>query len=177
MIQVNYLDAILAMNFTIIPISEKHINEFWSAVDSVARERKYLAFLEGPPIHTTRDFVLRNIQEHWPQFLAIHNQKIIGWCDITSLDRPIFAHIGSLGMAVLAPFRGQGIGKALLETVLQQAKDKGLTRIELTVREHNQAAIALYEQFGFVKEGIHKNGVCIDGQYENHVFMALLLNE
>jgi hypothetical protein len=27
----------------------------------------------------------------------------------------------------------------------------------------------------FEKEGIHKNAVCIDGKYENHVFMALLL--
>ncbi|MDA9271953.1 GNAT family N-acetyltransferase [bacterium] len=164
------------MNFNIIPISEKHIDEFWSAVDSVARERKYLAFLEGPPIHTTRDFVLKNIKEQWPQILAIHDGKIIGWCDITPLDRPIFSHIGSLGIAVLAPFRGQGVGKSLLKTALQQAKNKGLTRIELTVREHNKSAIALYEKFGFIKEGTHINGVRIDGQYENHVFMALLFD-
>jgi hypothetical protein len=49
------------MNFEIIPISEEHVNDFWSAVDSVAREHKYLAFLEGPPINTTKDFVLQNI--------------------------------------------------------------------------------------------------------------------
>ena len=55
-----------------------------------------------------------------------------------------------------------------------KACKKGLTRIELTVREHNRGAIHLYEQLGFVIEGIHKNGVCINGQYENHIFMALL---
>ena len=27
---------------------------------------------------------------------------------------------------------------------------------------------------GFEKEGVHKNAVCIDGQYENQIFMALL---
>lgn len=164
------------MNFEIIPITEDHIQGFWSAVDSVARERKYLAFLEGPPINTIKDFVLQNIQGNWPHFIAMSDGKIIGWCDISALDRPVFAHIGSLGIGVLAPYRGQGVGKALMRAALQKAKQKGLTRIELTVRENNASAIALYEKMGFDKEGVHKNGVCIDGKYENHIFMALLFN-
>ena len=84
------------MKFDIVPIEEKHIEGFWHAVDSVARERKYLAFLEGPPIHTTRSFVQSNINGGWPHFVALSEDKIIGWCDITSLDRPVFAHVGSL---------------------------------------------------------------------------------
>lgn len=164
------------IHFNIVPITETHIERFWSAVDNVSRERKYLAFLEGPPIHTTRDFVLNNISGNWPQVVAISEGELIGWCDITALDRPVFAHIGSLGMGVLAAYRGQGIGKALISAALQKARAKGLTRIELTVRENNKAAIALYKKFGFVAEGIHKNGVCIDGQYENHIFMALLFD-
>ena len=123
----------------------------------------------------TKDFVLGNIQSNWPHLVAINDEgKIIGWCDISALDRPIFAHIGSLGIGVLAPYRGKGIGKTLIGAALKQAKLKGLTRIELTVRENNTSAIALYEQFGFEKEGVHKNAVCIDGHYENHIFMALL---
>ena len=164
------------IHFNIVPITEAHTEGFWSAVDSVSRERKYLAFLEGPPINTTRDFVLNNINGNWPQVVAMSNGALIGWCDVTALDRPVFAHIGSLGMGVLAPYRGQGIGKALISAALQKARARGLTRIELTVRENNKAAIELYKKFGFVAEGIHKNGVCIDGQYENHIFMALLFD-
>ncbi|MFI4919572.1 MAG: GNAT family N-acetyltransferase [Legionellales bacterium] len=163
-----------SMSFEIIPITEAHIEGFWAAVDSVARERKYLAFLEGPPINMTKDFVLQNIRGNWPHFVAIKDAKIIGWCDISALDRPVFAHIGSLGIGVLAPYRGQGIGEALMKVALEEAKNKGLTRIELTVRENNETAIALYKKLGFEKEGIHKNAVCIDGKYENHLFMALL---
>ena len=162
------------IDFNIVPISEVHIDGFWSAVDSVSRERKYLAFLEGPPIHTTREFVLGNINGNWPHVVALSDGEVIGWCDVSSLDRPIFSHIGSLGMGVLAPYRGQGVGTALISTAIQKARLKGLTRIELTVREHNTSAIALYKKFGFVTEGTHKNAVCIDGKYENHIFMALL---
>ncbi|PWY55061.1 GNAT family N-acetyltransferase [Legionella qingyii] len=162
------------MQFTIMPIQEKHIEAFWSAVDSVARERKFLAFLEGPPIELTKAFVLGHIKDNWPQVVAMCDGKLVGWCDISPLDRPVFAHVGSLGIGVIAPYRGQGIGEELLSTALHMAKQKGLTRIELTVREHNQAAISLYEKYGFVKEGVHKNAVRIDGTYEHHIFMALL---
>lgn len=163
------------MRFNIVPIEEKHIEDFWSAVDSVARERKYLAFLEGPPIHTTINFVQNNINDGWPHFIALdEEEKIIGWCDITSLDRPIFNHVGTLGIGVLAQYRGQGVGEALIRRALQQATIKGLTRVELTVFENNKPAITLYEKVGFVVEGVHKNKSCIDGKYENHLFMALL---
>lgn len=164
------------MKFKIIPIQEKHIEGFWSAVDSVARERKYLAFLEGPPIESTKEFVLEHIRDNWPQLVALHNDKIVGWCDISPLDRPVFAHIGSLGIGIISAYRGKGIGNALLEATLHAAKRKGLTRIELTVRENNKPAIALYEKFGFIVEGIHRNAVCIEGKYENHLFMALLFS-
>ena len=36
------------MNFEIVPITEEHIKDFWSAVDSVAREHKYYLLLGIP---------------------------------------------------------------------------------------------------------------------------------
>lgn len=162
------------MKFEIIPIQENHIEDFWSAVDNVARERRYLAFLEGPPFQSTKAFVLKQIKDKWPQWIALHQGKIVGWCDISPLDRPVFAHTGRLGIGILAPYRGNGIGKALIKSALEEARKKGLTRIELTVRENNKPAIALYKNVGFVVEGLHRNAICIEGQYENHLSMALI---
>jgi len=50
----------------------------------------------------------------------------------------------------------------------------GLTRIELTVSEGNANAIAFSKSLGFEIEGLHRNAVCIEGQYENLHSMALL---
>jgi ribosomal protein S18 acetylase RimI-like enzyme len=163
-------------HFQIIPITEQYIEAFREAVGSVARERKYLSFLDAPSLEMTRAFVMENLQEDWPHFIAVIENKVVGWCDITSLNRPILAHAGELGIGVLAAYRGKGIGEALMRAAIEKAKAKGLTRIELTVREYNQPAIALYKKIGFQQEGLHRNAVRIDHVYENYLSMALLFD-
>ena len=71
-------------------------------------------------------------------------------------------------------FRHMGIGRKLMRRTIDAAFAFGLTRIELTVREENVNAMALYKSLGFVIEGFHRNAVCIEGQYENIYSMALL---
>lgn len=158
----------------IIPMSELYIESFWEAVGSVARERKFLAFLDAPPFESTRAFVQENLREGWPFVIAVIENRVIGWCDISALDRPVYAHAGSLGIGVIAEFRRYGVGEALMRAAISKARDKGLTRVELTVREHNKPAIALYEKLGFKVEGVHRNAIYIDNHYENQLSMALL---
>ncbi len=160
------------MNYLIEEITEKYIEGFHSAVDSVAKERKYLAFLEGPPIGMSEEFVLTNIRENRPHYIALVDDKVIGWCDITSLNRPVYSHVGVLGMGILANFRGHGIGGALMQAALNKAQLIGLSRIELKVRENNKVAIGLYQKFGFVVEGLHRNAVKIGEDYENQISMG-----
>lgn len=158
--------------FTIIPITEEHIDGYRSAVGSVAKERKYLAFLEAPPFEMSRAFVLENIRDNWPHVVAIVDGGVVGWCDISSEHRPVFAHCGSLGIGVMKEHRGKGVGAALMRAALQLARERGLTRISLTVREKNSRAIELYKKLGFVLEGLHRNAVMVDGQYENQISMG-----
>lgn len=63
-----------------------------------------------------------------------------------------------------------------MEATLAAAKEKGLTRVELTVRETNTNAIALYKKVGFEIEGILRNAIYVDGVYINHVAMAILFD-
>ena len=61
--------------------------------------------------------------------------------------------VADLGMAVAAGWRGRGIGSALLAEAIDQARAAGAHKIALQVWPHNAAAIALYERFGFQREG------------------------
>jgi hypothetical protein len=67
------------MNYTIVPTTEEYFEGFWAVLDSVARERRYIAFLEGPPLERFRNFVTRNIQDNAPEFLALVDDKVVGW--------------------------------------------------------------------------------------------------
>ena len=156
-------------------MAQGHIESFHRALDYVAREQRYLSFLEAPPIELTRAFVLNHIKSRYPQYVAVTAGEVVGWCDVTPKERPIYAHGGVLGMGLLPRFRAQGIGTKLIRSVLAAARTGGLHRVELTVRETNAGAIALYRKAGFAVEGLHRDSVQIDGIYENVICMALLL--
>lgn len=164
----------MAINLQILPIAEEYIPGFHSCLDSVAHERAYLAFLEAPAFEAAQQFVRSNIARDLPQFVALADNAVIGWCDISPERLPGFTHSGRLGMGVLKNYRGQGIGRKLLSVTLNKAKEKQLERVELEVYASNQSAIALYQSAGFVVEGIKKKGRKLEGHYEDIVWMALL---
>jgi len=72
-----------------------------------------------------------------------------------------FWHVADEGditnIAVLPEYRRQGIGGRLLQTLINTAKELKLELLTLEVRESNNAAIALYERYGFEKIGMRKN--------------------
>jgi RimJ/RimL family protein N-acetyltransferase len=61
--------------------------------------------------------------------------------------------VADLGMLVAAGWRGRGVGTALLAEAVDRARKAGAHKIALQVWPHNAAAIALYERFGFEREG------------------------
>jgi ribosomal protein S18 acetylase RimI-like enzyme len=158
----------------IVPIAQDHIESFHRALDFVARERRYLSFLEAPPLESTRAFILNNIKQGYPQLVAVSAGEVVGWCDIIPNQRPIHAHGGVLGMGLLPEFRGQGLGDRLIRQTLAAARVFGLSRVELSVRESNAGAIALYKRVGFEIEGLQCNATRVEGVYENVVLMAIL---
>jgi ribosomal protein S18 acetylase RimI-like enzyme len=158
----------------IVPMAEAHIESFHRTLDMVARERRYLSFLEAPPLESTRAFIIDMIRHGYPQFVALSGGEVVGWCDVTAKPRPIHAHVGVLGMGLLAAYRGQGIGTRLIARALKAARGFGWSRVELTVREDNVNAVELYKKFGFVIEGVQRYAVKVDGAYANLVLMAVL---
>ena len=61
--------------------------------------------------------------------------------------------VADLGMLVAASWRGRGVGSALLAEAVERARAAGAHKVALQVWPHNRAAIALYERFGFQREG------------------------
>jgi ribosomal protein S18 acetylase RimI-like enzyme len=165
------------MSYNIIPIEEKHIDAFRDAVGTVAKEGKFLALLDTPSIEKVRAFILEQLENKMPHYVAMTDDTIVGWCDIASFNRPALAHSGVLRMGVIKSHRGTGLGGKLMRIVIDKAKEIGITRIELEVREDNTRAIEFYTKFGFEVEGVKRNACKTDGAYSNILIMGLLFDE
>jgi ribosomal protein S18 acetylase RimI-like enzyme len=162
-------------NYKIEAITELYIDSYAAAFDSIAREGQFFAYQEGPPAKVCRDRIQESLSKNMPNFIALSDNKLIGWCEINAFQRPVFAHTGALVVGVIAGYRHQGIGEALMLAALEKAKAIGLERIQLHVREPNQTAILYYKKFGFVEEGMHPKAVRTSTGYENLISMGLLL--
>jgi RimJ/RimL family protein N-acetyltransferase len=164
------------LGVSIVPITEEHIGEYHRAVDLVAREGKYLGRTEAPPLEDARTFTRENIARGNAHFVAVDGGRVVGWCDIVPSKREAFVHCGTLGMGLLAEYRGRGLGLRLLRAALDKAQQNGLERVELEVFEPNERAIRLYRNAGFVVEGTKVRGARLRGECYNVVCMTLFLH-
>lgn len=157
-------------------IREDDISGFRNCLDAVARERRFLAQLQAPPLEKVREFVLEAMEKGDVRVVAVDGERVVGWCDITTNRFPGLDHVGELGMGVLKEYRGKGIGLALLRETLRLAWEKGLEKVELEVFASNQAAINLYKREGFEVEGRKRKSRKLDGEYDDIIVMSSFLD-
>lgn len=162
------------MNITITAISEAHAAGFHACLDSVAREKRYLAQYEAPPLDRVRSFVRENVASNASQFVALDGAVVVGWCDVIPHWAHAVKHCGTLGMGVLPAYRGNGVGGKLLAACVSKAQANGVTRIELEVRSDNASAIKLYERAGFKREAVKRKALLFDGKYYDALQMSLI---
>jgi RimJ/RimL family protein N-acetyltransferase len=109
-------------------------------------------------------------------FVAEAPAGIVGRLSLGRDPHPASRHAADLGLMVAGSHRRQGIGRALLEAAVTWAADTGVRKLELHVFPHNDAAIALYEAFGFRQEGYRRAHYRRGDDYVDAILMALDVN-
>jgi putative acetyltransferase len=126
--------------------------------DRVESTRRYIAGL-GPDNHS---------------FVAELDGRVVGMAGLhvrAGKER----HSAHVGLLVHDDVHGRGIGRALMERLLDLAdRWLGLTRVDLTVRHDNQKAQQLYLKLGFVLEGTQRKAAFVDGEFHDVLMMARL---
>ena len=92
--------------------------------------------------------------------LALVNECPVGYIIYWALPHEIDVH----NLAVHPAYRRRGIGKALLEKVIDEARRQGLTRVTLEVRKSNVVAQKMYQSLGFLAKGVRKGYYSDDGE-------------
>lgn len=97
--------------------------------------------------------------------------KVLGYCIVSTAAGEF--HI--MNICVDPAEQKQGIGKFMLEHIVEQAKSRWAESIFLEVRPTNEAAIALYTSMGFNEIGIRKDYYPSEDGREDAVMLALAL--
>jgi GNAT superfamily N-acetyltransferase len=80
------------------------------------------------------------------------------------------------GMYVRKEYRSQGIGKKLLEAVLEEIQNlKGVTKIKIGVNPTQKAAEHLYRKYGFKVAGHFKKDMCVNDIFYDEIFLEKFL--
>jgi RimJ/RimL family protein N-acetyltransferase len=74
---------------------------------------------------------------------------------------------------VAADARRQGVGQALLDAAVDWARSAGVRKLELHVFPWNEPAIALYERFGFEREGLRRAHYRRGDEHVDAILMAV----
>ena len=105
---------------------------------------------------------------------AFRAGMLLGIVGLQGRYRPKERHNATVvGMYVVPEVSGQGVGRLLMQALLQEAAlIPGLEQLDLTVTEGNDAARTLYARCGFVEWGRLPRAVRIGQQYLAKVHMA-----
>jgi ribosomal protein S18 acetylase RimI-like enzyme len=105
-------------------------------------------------------------------FGAFQGLELVGVAGLFIREGQKEAHKGLLvGMYVRPSSRNVGVGRRLVETIIDLARQE-VELIQLAVVSDNQQARRLYSSLGFLEYGIEKNALKQDGRYYDEVLMA-----
>ncbi|HTQ37904.1 MAG TPA: GNAT family N-acetyltransferase [Pirellulales bacterium] len=161
----------------IVSASPEYLESFRECLDSVARERRWLSIVEAFPLDEIRKFIAKTSQQGGSAFFAVLGRRVVGWADCHWEGHETTRHRRVLGMAVHADYRGRGLGIRLLQTLIADAKVKGVMRLDLSVYASNSAAMGLYKKLGFVQEGRKRKSLYLDGRFDDSIQMGLIFPE
>lgn len=163
---------------TIRPAVPADAASFLDAYREVAAEGRYI---RTERVTLTVRGMRRRFRRSWNDveatIVAVAGDRVIGTLGIRRDDHPVTGHVATLGMHVVAGWRGRGVGSALMDEAIRWARWAGVEKLELSVYPDNAAAIALYRRFGFVDEGtLHRHSKKSFG-YLDELLMGLWLGD
>lgn len=155
--------------------------EMLKYIDIISGQSDNLTFGKGEFIMSVEDeekIIESRRQTDNALFLIAESEgEIVGNLSFSAGTRKRLRHVGEFGVSVRKDFWGLGLGRALIEYLIEWAKATGIIRkINLRVRTDNENAIKLYESLGFELEGRLTREFMIGNEFFDSYHMGLLLD-
>lgn len=116
---------------------------------------------------------------HWNQkylsscrWGAENSNQLLAWIALTPFSkRAVYKGVAEVSVYVGKHFRGKGLGKKLLEKVIEEAPTHGFWTLQSAIFAQNKTSIELHRQLGFREVGVRERIAMRDGQWHDNVLM------
>jgi len=106
------------------------------------------------------------------RFVAAVNDVVVGWVALTPFsDRAVYSGVAEVTLYISKEFRGQGIGKMLLEHLNTESEAQGFWTLQAKIFPQNSASISLFTNCGFRKVGVRESLGMRDGVWHDNVLL------
>ena len=103
-----------------------------------------------------------------PRLVATLSECVIGWAALSPISaRQAYAGVAEVSVYVSKDSRGHGIGKALLEALVEQSERNAIWTLQASVFPENVASIALHKSCGFREVGTRERIGYMNGIWRN----------
>ncbi|EAR07863.1 GNAT family N-acetyltransferase [Reinekea blandensis] len=162
---------------TIVGISDINTRDL---IDYFTLNREHLRFAGGrvpetpEEVRAVRDNWLTQVQEgREVRFFLLQEEQLIGVAGISNIVRGAF-QAAYLGYNLAEHCQGQGLMTEALEEIVAFAFSAlNLHRLMANYRPDNVASERVLQKLGFVREGMARDYLRVDGEWADHVLTAL----
>lgn len=102
--------------------------------------------------------------------------EIVGWGSLNVFNpREAYRFVADFSVYVERAWRGKGVGRVVLERLVELAREHGFHKMVLSAFPTNAGGMALYEKLGFRTVGIYREQGMLDGKWVDTIVMEKLL--
>jgi phosphinothricin acetyltransferase len=85
-----------------------------------------------------------------PRLAARDDERLLGWASLSKVsERCVYAGVAEVSVYVAESARGRGVGRKLLETLIERSEDAGIWTLQAGIFPENVASIAIHRRCGF----------------------------
>ena len=149
--------------------------EDWPAVAAIfgeGIETRNATFETAAP--TWEEWHADHLAEH--RLAARDGPTVLGWAALSPYSRrAAYVGVAEVSVYVAAWARGRGVGRALLEALVESARASGLWTLQAGIFPENEASLALHRALGFRDVGLRERIGRLDGVWRDVVLLELRL--
>jgi L-amino acid N-acyltransferase YncA len=103
-------------------------------------------------------------------WVAVINDQVVGWAGLQPVSvRKVYEGVVEVTIYIHSEFAGKGIGKALMNHLIEQSENSGIWTLYASIFPENTASIRLHQSAGFREIGYREKIAQLDGKWRNTI--------